>query len=66
MAYLRVTAKTSDIVPTLSKEGKRRFATAFQEFDKIYSSLKAFTKYAENPPDFYGITQEEYNDYAAH
>lgn len=66
LAYLRVTAKTPDIIPTLSKEGKRRFAKAFQEFDKIYSSLKAFTKYAENPPDSYGITQEEYDDYAAH
>lgn len=66
LAYLRVTAKTPDIIPTLSNEGKRRFAKAFQEFDKIYSSLKAFTKYAENPPDSYGITQEEYDDYAAH
>jgi len=66
LAYLRVTAQTPDIIPTLSNEGKRRFAKAFQEFDKIYSSLKAFTKYAENPPDSYGITQEEYDDYAAH
>ena len=66
LAYLRVTAETPDLLPTLSKEGQLRFAKAFQEFDKIYSSLKAFTKYADNPPDSYGITQDEYNDYAAH
>lgn len=66
LAYIRVTAEIPDIIPTLSKEGKRRFAKAFQEFDKVYSSLKAFTKYAEAPPESYGITQEEYDDYAAH
>ncbi|MBQ7793022.1 MAG: type I restriction endonuclease subunit R [Clostridia bacterium] len=66
LAYVRVTAATPDVIPTLAKEGELRFAKAFQEFDKIYASLKAFTKYAENPPEFYGITQEEYDDYAAH
>lgn len=66
LAYVRITAATPDMIPTLSKEGKLRFAKAFQEFDKIYANLKAFTKYSENPPEFYGITQEEYDDYAAH
>ncbi len=66
LAYVRVTAATPDVIPTLAKEGELRFAKAFQEFDKIYASLKAFTKYSENPPEFYGITQEEYDDYAAH
>lgn len=66
LAYLRLTASTPDVIPSLSKEGELRFAKAFQEFDKIYANLKAFTKYAENPPEFYGITQEEYDDYAAH
>ena len=66
LAYVRVTAATPDIIPSLSREGKIRFAKAFQEFDKIYANLKAFTKYADNPPEFYGITQEEYDDYAAH
>ncbi len=65
LAYLRVTAETPDVIAELSKEGQLRFAKAFQEFDKIYSSLKAFTKYAENDPDSYGITQEEYDQYAA-
>lgn len=65
LAYLRTTAKTPDVIAVLSKEGQLRFAKAFQEFDKIYSSLKAFTKYADNPPDSYGITQEEYENYAA-
>lgn len=66
LAYMRVTAATPDIIPTLSKEGELRFAKAFQEFDKVYANLKAFTKYPENPPEYYGITQEEYDDYAAH
>lgn len=66
LAYVRVTAATPDVIPSLAKEGELRFAKAFQEFDKIYASLKAFTKYAENPSESYGITQEEYDDYAAH
>lgn len=65
LAYLRVTVETPDVIAELSKEGQLRFAKAFQEFDKIYSSLKAFTKYADNDPDSYGITQEEYDKYAA-
>ena len=65
LAYLRVTAETPDVIAGLSKEGQLRFAKAFQEFDKIYSSLKAFTKYADSDPDSYGITQEEYDKYAA-
>lgn len=65
LAYLRVTAETPDVIAELSKEGQLRFAKAFQEFDKIYSSLKAFTKYVDNDPDSYGITQEEYDKYAA-
>lgn len=66
LAYVRVTAATPDVIPSLAKEGELRFAKAFQEFDKMYASLKAFTRYAENPPESYGITQEEYDDYAAH
>ena len=66
LAYLRVTAETPDVVPTLSHEGKIRFAKAFQEFDKVYSSLKSFIRYSDNPPESYGITEQEYYDYAAH
>ena len=66
LAYVRVTAETPDTIAALPKEGQLRFAKAFQEFDKVFANLKAFTKYAENPADFYGITQEEYEEYAAH
>ncbi len=66
LKYLRLTAETPDVVPTLSHEGKMRFAKAFQEFDKVYSSLKSFIRYADNPPEYYGITEQEYYDYAAH
>lgn len=65
LAYVRVAAETPDAISALSKEGQLRFAKAFQEFDKIYANLKAFTKYAENSADFYGITQDEYDQYAA-
>ena len=65
LAYVRVTAETPDVIATLSKEGQLRFAKAFQEFDKIFANLKAFIKYTENPADFYGITQDEYDQYAA-
>jgi len=63
---LHVTAQTPDIIPSLPKEGELRFAKAFQEFNKIYASLKAFTKYSDNPPESYCIIQKEYEDYAAH
>lgn len=66
LAYVRVTAETPDAIAALSKEGQLRFAKAFQEFDKIFANLKAFTGYADNPANFYGITQEEYEEYAAH
>ena len=66
LAYVRVTAETPDAIAALPKEGQLRFAKAFQEFDKIFANLKAFTGYADNPADFYGITQEEYEEYAAH
>ena len=65
LAYVRVTAETPDAIAALPKEGQLRFAKAFQEFDKVFANLKAFTKYAENPADFYGITQDEYEKYAA-
>lgn len=63
LAYVRVTAETPDAIAALPKEGQLRFAKAFQEFDKIFA--KAFTGYADNPADFYGITQDEYEKYAA-
>ena len=66
LAYVRVTAETPDAIAALPKEGQLRFAKAFQEFDKVFANLKAFTSYADNPADFYGITQEEYEEYAAH
>lgn len=65
LAYVRITAATPDVIASLSKEGQLRFAKAFQEFDKIYASLKAFICYSDNPPESYGITQEEYENYAA-
>lgn len=63
---LRLIAPTPDVISSFAKERKILFAKAFQSFDKVYANLKFFTKYAENPPESYGITEDEYNDYAAH
>ncbi len=65
LAYLRLIAPLPSTIADFSKEGKLRFAKAFQNFDRIYAQLKAFTCYADNAPDSYGITQQEYDDYAA-
>lgn len=65
LGYLRIAAPFPHKIAELSKEGKIRFAKAFQKFDRVYAQLKAFTCYADNDPDSYGITQKEYEDYAA-
>jgi type I restriction enzyme R subunit len=38
----------------------------FQSFDKYFAQLKSFTCYDDKMLDEYGITQEEYDDYAGH
>lgn len=65
LAYLRLVAPTPEVLGTYAKPQKLRFLKAFQEFDKVYTNLKAFTRYAEQEPDSCGITQDEYERYAA-
>ena len=64
---LKITAPTPDDVPHLDKKGKKKFVKLFQEVDRIFSHLRAFTKYSEHmlKPE-YGITKEEFSDYNAH
>ena len=64
---LKITAPSPDTVPGLDKKEKKKFAKLFQEMDKVYSHLRAFTRFSVTAfkPE-YGITADEYSDYEAH
>ena len=66
LAALKVTAETPADIPGLSKKEKKIFVKMFQEFDRLFSQLKSFTVYDESMLEEYGITQQEYDDYAGH
>ena len=42
------------------------FVKLFQNFDRLFAQLKSFTNYDDSMLEDYGITQEEYDNYAAH
>lgn len=64
---LKITAPSPDMVPGLTKKEKKKFAKLFQEMDKVFSHLRAFTQFSATSfkPE-YGITADEYSDYEAH
>jgi type I restriction enzyme R subunit len=66
LAALRACAKTPSVIPGMSLEEKKLFAKLFQNFDKLFAQLKSFTKYEDSMLSDYGITEEEYYDYAGH
>ena len=66
LAALRLTAETPGCVPGLSKKEKEKFVKLFQEFDKLFAQLRSFTVYDDSMLEEYGITEEEYIDYAGH
>ena len=66
LAALRLTAETPECVPGLSKKEKEIFVKLFQEFDKLFAQLRSFTGYDDSMLEKYGITEEEYIDYAGH
>lgn len=66
LAALRVCAETPSEIPGMSLEEKKVFAKIFQNFDKLFAQLKSFTKYEDEMLKEYGITEEEYYDYAGH
>ena len=66
LTALRVSAKTPSEVPGMSLEEKKVFAKMFQSFDKLFAQLKSFTNYEDSMLEEYGITEEEYYDYAGH
>ena len=63
---LRIIAPKPSDVPKMSDEEKKQFVKLFQSFDKFFSQFKSFTQYDESMLEEYGITQDEYDDYAAH
>ena len=63
---LRIAAETPADVPGLSPLEQVVFVSSFQAFDRLFSQLKSFTKYDDSMLENYGITEEEYIDYAGH
>ena len=66
LAALRLTAETPGCVAGLSKKEKEIFVKLFQGFDKLFAQLRSFTVYDDSMLEKYGITEEEYIDYAGH
>lgn len=66
LAALRIVAETPSDVPGLSLKEKEQFAKAFQNFDKLFAQLKSFSNYEESMLKDYGISEDEYIDYAGH
>ena len=66
LAALRVSAPTPSDVSGMSKKEKEVFVKMFQNFDKLFAQLKSFTNYDDSMLVEYGITEDEYDDYAGH
>lgn len=66
LAALRVSAQTPSEVTGMSLKEKKVFAKVFQNFDKLLAQLKCFTNYEDSMLEEYGITEEEYENYAGH
>ena len=64
LAALRVCAETPSDISGMSLAEKKVFVKIFQNFDKLFAQLKSFTKYDDSMLDEYGISEEEYYDYA--
>ena len=63
---LRVSAETPEEIPGMSRKEKIVFIKMFQNFDKLFAQLKAFSQYDDSMLESYGITEDEYEDYAGH
>ena len=66
LAALRVCADTPSEIPSMSLKEKKVFVKMFQSFDSLFAQLKSFTNYEDSMLEEYGITEEEYYDYAGH
>ena len=63
---LRVSAETPAEIPAMSEKEKVLFVKVFQNFDKLFAQLKSFTQYEDSMLTEYGISEDEYDDYAGH
>lgn len=63
---LRISAETPSEIPGMSRKEKIVFVKLFQNFDKLFAQLKSFSQYNDSMLEEYGITEEEYEDYAGH
>lgn len=66
LSALRVCASKPEDINHMSDKEKEIFVLMFQNFDRLFAQLKSFTKYDDSMLEDYGITQEEYDDYAGH
>ena len=66
LADLRVLVATPEAAAELSKKEKKRFAGVFQKFDSLLTQLRSFTVFEGKSIEDYGISEKEYEDYAAH
>ena len=63
---LRASAETPSEIPGMSRKEKIVFIKMFQNFDKLFAQLKAFSQHDDSMLESYGITEDEYEDYAGH
>ena len=63
---LRASAETPSEIPGMSRKEKIVFIKMFQNFDKLFAQLKAFSQYDDSMLESYGITEAENEDYAGH
>lgn len=63
---LRAFAEKPSEIPGMSRKEKIVFIKMFQNFDKLFAQLKAFSQYDDSMLESYGITEDEYEDYAGH
>lgn len=66
LADLRYAAKCPGVIPAFTKKEKKNFAIKFQKFDSLLAQLKSFTNFEGKCLEDYGITELEYEEYAAH
>ena len=66
LSALRVSAGAPSEISGMSMKEKEVFAKMFQNFDRLFAQMKSFTNYDDSMLSEYGITQEEYDDYAGH
>ena len=59
---LRASAEKPSEIPGMSRKEKIVFIKMFQNFDKLFAQLKAFSQYDDSMLESYGITEDEYED----